>query len=103
MSHLFHAWILLYCPLSLIQRFAIDEFTSRSISGHFVYASCLGQSAADEAFEFSPSYAIWQDGHERMFEIVKSEDFIFVVNGACFAGRLAEAVLVSSAGHALLQ
>jgi hypothetical protein len=40
-------------------------------------------------------YAIIEDGLGRMLEIVKSDDFLFDVNGQTFASTLAEAVLIS--------
>jgi hypothetical protein len=53
----------------------------------------MSVAEADALFQFKPFYAILQDGLDRMFDVVKSEEFQFFVNGECYASPLAEAIL----------
>jgi hypothetical protein len=57
----------------------------------------------DAAVKFSPSYAIWQAGDERVFTIVKSDEFTFIVKGTRLESLLPEGVLLSPAVYAVLQ
>jgi hypothetical protein len=58
---------------------------------------------ADKSLKFLPFYAILQDGLTRLFEVVKSDEFRFIVNGDSFESSVAEAVLISPTIHEVLQ
>jgi hypothetical protein len=49
----------------------------------------------ESAFKLSPLYAILEDGLERLFDIVKSDVFMFSINGKVLESTVAEAVLLS--------
>jgi hypothetical protein len=55
-----------------------------------IYSTCV-----ESPFRFSPFYAILYDGQDRMFELVKSDKFTFVINNTEFESTIAEAVLIS--------
>jgi hypothetical protein len=63
----------------------------------------LSVAEADRLFKFRPFYALLQDGFDRMFDTVKSEEFHFLVNGECYESTLAEAVLISPTVHDVLR
>jgi hypothetical protein len=63
----------------------------------------MSVAEVDTLFKFGPFYAILQDGLDRMFDVVKSEEFRFFVNGECYASTLAEAVLISPTVHDVLR
>jgi hypothetical protein len=47
----------------------------------------------------SPMFVTLQDGLERLFEVMQSDDFYFVVNGEQLKSTIANAVLISSKIH----
>jgi hypothetical protein len=53
--------------------------------------------------KFRPFYAIFDDGLDRMFEVVKSEEFRFFVNGESLNITLSEAILILPRVHAALR
>jgi hypothetical protein len=63
----------------------------------------MSAAEADTLFKFRPFYAILQDGLDRMFNVVKSEEFHFFMNGDCYESTLAEAVLISPTVHDVLR
>jgi hypothetical protein len=63
----------------------------------------MSVAAADTLFKFKPFDAILQHGVDRMFEVVKSEEFHFFVNGQCYQSSLAEVVLISPTIHEILR
>jgi hypothetical protein len=63
----------------------------------------MAPSKVDAAVKFWPSYAIWQDGHERVFIIVKSDEFTFIVKRTRLESILPEGMFLSSAVYAVLQ
>jgi hypothetical protein len=52
---------------------------------------------------FSPLHAILQDGLDRMLEIVKSGDLMFIVNGESVQNTIVEATLISPKVHEMLR
>jgi hypothetical protein len=58
---------------------------------------------AELTSKWTPFYAILQNGLERMFSVLKSDNFTFVVNGQVFESTVAEAVLLSPKVHETLR
>jgi hypothetical protein len=58
---------------------------------------------SETPFRFSPLHAILQDGLDRMLDIVKTDDFTFIVNGESFKSTIAEAILISPKVHEMLR
>jgi hypothetical protein len=54
-------------------------------------------------FKFSPFHAILQDGLERVLDVVKSDNFSFIVKGRVFISTIAEATLFSPKVHEMLR
>jgi hypothetical protein len=63
----------------------------------------MSVTGMDVQFKFRPFYAILEDGLDRMFEVVKSEEFRFFVNGQALESTLAEAALISPRVHEALR
>jgi hypothetical protein len=62
----------------------------------------MSVAEADTLFKFTLFCTISQDGFDRMFEVVKSEEVQFFVNGDCYESTLAEAVIISPTVHDVL-
>lgn len=57
----------------------------------------------DQSFNCLFFNAIWQDGLTRLFDVVKSDIFTFIVNGSHFESTVAEAVVLSPAVYEILR
>jgi hypothetical protein len=63
----------------------------------------MSQSRDNARLNISPLFLTLQDGLERLFEVIQSEQFEFIVNGEELKITIAEAVLISPTIHQRLQ
>jgi hypothetical protein len=63
----------------------------------------MSQSGENARLNVSPLFLTLQHGLERLFEVIQSEQFEFIVNGEELKITMAEAVLISPTIHQRLQ